>query len=837
MTAPIKQASFSGGEISPLLYGRTDQIKYETGLRAMRNYIAMRHGGATNRPGTMYVGTTQNGGNAVRLIPFIFNETGNGQSYVLEFGNLYIGFYQNGGVVTSGGNPYTIVSPYAQADISSLKFAESADVITIVHPNYPPYELKRVTATNWTLSQVSLTQPGTMLQNLVIAGTAGASDGRAYLVTGVNANGEESYLSQGLQVIATGIKPATVTTQIQLTWGQLAINPGSYYRVYMGYVDSNNAICAWGYIGTSQTQTFVDTGVIPDYTNAPPISQSPISGAGSYPSTVGFVQQRRVFGASSNSPLLFYMTHPGSFSNIAFHTIPQSADAIFSTLAGQEVNMIQHIIELKFMLILTSGAEIYVQGNGTGVVTPSGINASIQSQYGASPLRPLRIADTLIFNQALGSFIRDLRFDFVINGYNGNDLTVFASHLFEENSLVDWDYQKIPDSIVWAVRNDGVLLGLTYMREQQVLAWHRHDFTNGFVENVCCVPENGQYAVYLCIRRVINGATVRYIERMSSRIWSDVLNATYLDCFSSFNGTNQGSTTMALSAPGGNFIQDGTAYQQKLTLVSNTSFFTPAMVGDQIFLSDTIFNLNKGNMVDPENDGSSFALSENGNQIRCTIASYVSATQITIFPNKAVPPTLQNIAITTWARAVNKLSGLGYLAGQQVSVWADRFVVASPNNSRISFQAQVGLDGSLALDKWYAVIYVGLPITSDLETLDLETSFGETVIGKRKRQNKLYAHFYRTRTVFSGSENPDSNRDNVNGDLLFQLAELKTGTYRETYDQSPQLSTEQEYITEVSRWNKNGRIFLRSVDPVPVTVLAVVPAGDSPAQSPFYERV
>jgi hypothetical protein len=96
MSTPIKIVSFSGGEVSPLLYGRTDLTKYETGLRTLRNMIALRHGGATRRPGTQYVGTTLNNGDPVRLIPFIYNETGNGQSYVLEFGNLYVAFIQNG---------------------------------------------------------------------------------------------------------------------------------------------------------------------------------------------------------------------------------------------------------------------------------------------------------------------------------------------------------------------------------------------------------------------------------------------------------------------------------------------------------------------------------------------------------------------------------------------------------------------------------------------------------------------------------------------------------------------------------------------------------------------
>jgi len=203
---------------------------------------------------------------------------------------------------------------------------------------------------------------------------------------------------------------------------------------------------------------------------------------------------------------------------------------------------------------------------------------------------------------------------------------------------------------------------------------------------------------------------------------------------------------MTLTASG-SFDQTSSAYQQHLTLTASANFFTSAMVGDQIFLSDADFVLNRGNMVDPENDGSSYALSTSGNQIRCTIISYTSARQVVVNPNRNVPTTLQDTPITTWARAVNKVTGLGYLIGQSVSVWADRTLVASPKNVNVSFQATVASDGSLALDKHYAVIYVGLPMTSDFETLDLETSAGETMIGRRKRQVQLRIHLL-TRELF-----------------------------------------------------------------------------------------
>lgn len=829
MSPPIKQVTFAGGEISPASYARTDIARYENSLRTMRNFFAMRHGGATQRPGTMYVATTLNGGSPVRLIPFIFNETGNGQSYVLEFGNQYIAFYQNGGVVVSGGNPYKISSPYLQADLATLDFRESADVVTITHPNYAPMNLKRIAATNWTLTTIVFGPTIGTPASIGINGLPGTST-LVYYVTALNAAGEEGVFQQQTTPNLTIPTTTNIATAITVTW--VAVPNATGYVIYSVL---NGVPGRIGQAGAGAT-SFLDYGYTPDFTNQPPNNNTPFSGAGNFPSITGFVQQRQAFANTNNNPLGFWLSIPGVYANLTTHNIVRASDAIIGSLAGEEVNAIRAIMELKFMLMLTTGAEFFVQGDGTGIVTPASINASVQSQYGCSTLRPLKVGDVLLFNQALGSFIRDFSFDFAIDGYRGNDITIFASHLFEGYSLSDWAYQKIPDSIIWAVRSDGILLSCTYVREQQVLAWAHHDFTNGTVQNVCAIPENGQYALYLTIQRVINGQTVVYMERMSSRIWLDEINATYLDCYSTYNGTNTGSTTMTLLSPVGGFTTDGTAYQQQITLQASAGYFTAAMVGDQIVLSDAAYISSIGSQTP---DGSLAALGPKGNQVRCTIQAYTSATQVTITPSGAVPTSLQNLPITTWARAVKTVTGLGYLAGQSVSIWADRFVVASPNNTinRTPTTYVVPVSGILTLDKWYAVIYVGLPMTADSQTLDIDTSWGETEMAKRKRMARLNIHVYNTRSLFVGSENPDINNTNATSDPLWQMNELLRGENTRQYIDPPELITDQDYVLVDTRWNKNGRLFIRNVDPVPCTILAISPQGEDPVPQAWGKKV
>lgn len=824
MSDPVRQLSFSGGEVAPAMYARTDHVKYETGLRTLRNMICMRHGGVTGRPGTMYVGTTLNGGAQVRLIPFIFNETGNGQSYVLEFGNQYIAFYQNGGVVISApSTPYTIATPYLQADLSTLRYAQSADVVTIVHANYPPMELKRLAATNWTLTTPTFGAPLAGPTGMAATGTAVApTPWNAYIVTSVNAQGEESDQFNFASVSNSALAVATSTTPITITW--TAVADAIYYKVYMRKDATPNGAGPLGYVGQTSGVKFIDDGLTPDFANVPPLHNDPFQGAGNYPSVVGYTQQRIAYGATTNNPVGFWLSYPGDFHNLDTHIVLEDSDAVIASIAGSEVNAIEAITELKFMLIMTSGAEIYVQGDGNGIVKASAVNASVQSQYGSSTLRPLKVADILLFNQSLGSFIRDFSFDFAIDGYRGNDITVFSSHMFEGYSIVDWDYQKIPDSIVWVVRSDGVLLSCTYIREQQILAWARHDFTNGVVENVCSIPENGQYAVYLSIKRVINGSTVRYIERLSSRIWKgpsiatpsglssaiyDPLDATYLDCFASYEGRNSDITdTMRLN---GGVTWD---YNEDLNLDSNIAFFTSGMVGDTIML------------IDPTT----------GDEIRAQIWQFVNAFRVSVYPNKPVPVGLQNVAVVQWARGVKTVTGLDYLEGQEVSVWADRFVVGSPLNTNISNTYTVTA-GAITLDKPYGTIYVGLPMSQDLQTLDIETSFGGTILSKRKRSGRVNIYTYKSRSVFAGSQDPDTNEDNEDDDPLFQLMEQMQEGNRETYDEPPDLSTKQDFITFDTRWNMNGRVFLRNVDPIPFSILSIAPEGEDPAKSEFYKKV
>jgi hypothetical protein len=145
------QPSFAGGEVSPAVAARVDLSKRAVGAERAENFIVEVTGGMKSRPGLQLIAEAKTAG-TVRLIPFEFNTE---QTYILETGDQYMRFYTYGGQILSGGVPYEISTPYVAADLADLEFAQSGDVMTIVHPNYAPRELVRITNTNWTLTEIT----------------------------------------------------------------------------------------------------------------------------------------------------------------------------------------------------------------------------------------------------------------------------------------------------------------------------------------------------------------------------------------------------------------------------------------------------------------------------------------------------------------------------------------------------------------------------------------------------------------------------------------------------------------------------------------------------------
>ncbi len=427
--------NFTGGELSPRLDGRVDLQKYFQGCKTLENMVIHPHGGATRRPGTKYIASTKSDGEAT-LVPFEFSTT---QTYVLEFGNTYMRVYKDGGQVLNSGTAVEITTPYSAAEAAEIKFAQSADILYIVHPSHKPRKLSRSSHTSWTLSNYAPTA-------------------------------------------------------------------------------------------------------------------DPFTSTNNYPSSVTFFEERLVFAGTNAAPQKLFFSKSGDFENMTTGT--NADDGMTFTIGSDQVNAIKYIKGLRTLLIGTVGGEFVATASSSAEpITPTNIQIKRQAGYGTSDVDALLAGNRILFVQRAGKKVRELVFDFDSDGYVAPDLTLLAEHVSGTGvgtGFTNWTYQQEPDSIVWVVRSDGVLTGMTYQRSENVVAWHRHILGGAFstgnavVESVAAISNStaaskGEDSLYMIVKRTINGGTKRYVEIMQPFDFADdIEDAWFLDSALSYSG---GATT------------------------------------------------------------------------------------------------------------------------------------------------------------------------------------------------------------------------------------------------------------------------------------------------------
>lgn len=336
--------------------------------------------------------------------------------------------------------------------------------------------------------------------NFTLDGTAGITYvANSYAVTWAKAYTEDT----------TATVPPTEALPIVVNWTPIAgAIEYSVYRVENGVA---------GFVGTATTSPFTDDGIEPDTTLTPPQYNPKFLLEDRRPGIVGLFQQRKFYASSNTEPQTVWGSQIGNLENYTTHSPLLDEDAIEFTLSGRQVNDVRHLLGLREFLILTRGGKWAAHGDADGALTPTTINLDAQGYGGASTIRPVFVQENAIYIQARGSILRDLREE--LEGYRGRDLTVFAAHLFGPGcncGLLDMAYAEIPDSIVWCVRFDGVLLGMTYLREHDIWGWHQHNSEDGEArfKSIITIPEGGLDTLYTIIERTVDDAAVRYIERM-----------------------------------------------------------------------------------------------------------------------------------------------------------------------------------------------------------------------------------------------------------------------------------------------------------------------------------
>jgi len=485
----VQLTNFTGGELSPRLDGRNDLQKYPTGCKTLENMIVFPHGSAARRSGTQFVAEVKDSSKETRLIPFEFSTT---QTYMLEFGDQYIRFYKDNGQILSGGSAYEISSPYLEAELFDIKYAQSADVMYICHPNHPVKKLARTGHTSWTLTSVDF-QNGPFMDHNIETTTLTA--------------GHTSVGSSGNLTLSS-------TTGVNSNQGWLSTDVGRLVHFKEGH-----------YKITSVTSTTVAVSicvVAPSSGSASTdFALGSFSDTTGHPSCVTFFEQRLVFAATLSQPQTLFFSKSGDYENMDdnYHGTVADDDAIIYTIASNQVNAIRFMTATRTLIIGTAGGEFAVSGGGTDIaITPTNILIKKQSNNGAANVDALAVGNATLFLQRARRKLRELAYNFDVDGYVAPDLTILAEHI-SEGGFKQLSYQQEPNQVIWGVRNDGQLVGLTYQREQQVVAWHRHIFGgtfssgNAVCESVATIPtDDSEYQSWVIIKRTINGATKRYVE-------------------------------------------------------------------------------------------------------------------------------------------------------------------------------------------------------------------------------------------------------------------------------------------------------------------------------------
>ena len=435
---------------------------------------------------------------------------------------------------------FQLDTPWTEDEVFELGYEQGADVMVFTHLKHRQVRLTRYDHDVWTILYANYVATVTPPAGAGAAattpssGTGYVATNYVYAVTSVDAaTGQESLPASAL----------TATTDLTLKGNFVTIswtaNPAAErYNVY------RKGGGAFGYIGSTADTSFVDDNIAPDFSQSFPVHRDPFGSDnssdtdGNKPAVVTFWQQRAIYARSLNKPNGVWASQSANLFNFNVALPTTASDAITFAVSGRRVNAVLHLIPLKDLLILTTDMIFSVKGANGDVLTPSTIDITPENYRGASRVRPLVIDDVALFGTAKGGSIRTLNYEFQADGYRGNDLTVFAPHLFRNVNLVDLAWAEFPTTTVHAVMSDGDVRLLTWMREQEVWGWSKL-VTDGEIESCCTVSESGEDRVYYVVKR----GDQRLVEYTASPLWEDVADAVYLDSARTYSGEPKAAFT------------------------------------------------------------------------------------------------------------------------------------------------------------------------------------------------------------------------------------------------------------------------------------------------------
>ena len=838
--------NFTGGELSPRLDGRNDLTKYSSGCKTLENFIVYPHGAAARRSGTTFVAEVADSDNKTRLIPFEFSTT---QTYMLEFSNLKMRVYKDDGSVLEGdktisgitqANPavvtatshgysngdevvvssvvgmtevnskrflvadkttntfelqnkdgtdinssaftayssggvsnkvFEITTPYTTAQLFDIKFAQSADVMYITHPAHEVEKLSRTGHTSWTLADVDFTNgpfqdANTTTTTLTPASTAAG--------TGVNIT-------------------ASATTGINNDVGWLTTDIGRQIHFNSGYAVITARTSATVAVATVTT-AFHNTNAIADwYLGA-------FSDTTGHPSCVTFFEQRLVFAGTTNQPQTIFFSKSGDYENMDANIGGTVADddAIIYTIASNQVNAIRFMTATRTLILGTAGGEFTVSGGGTdSAVTPTNILIKKQSNHGAANVDAIAVGNATLFLQRAKRKVRELAYNFDVDGYIAPDMTILAEHV-TESGLTQMSYQQEPNQIIWGVRNDGELIGLTYQREQQVTAWHRHIFGGRFGQATVTVTDYANIAngTRIVLKKT-DGTTTTFTSATSATSGK----------FHTTSSNNQTATNLkTLIDADSNFTATVLSNVVTITETSplSTGFLTIKSLDDATRLTST----NEGKAVCESvsvipTDDSEYQtwviVKRTINGITRRFVEFINTFDFTETDNTTF--NFLDSALAYAGSAVTTISGLDHLEGQTVGILANG---ATHPDKTVS-------NGSITLDRASTNVKVGLAYNSILQTMRIDAgSQNGTSQGKTKRIYEITIRLFESIGVEVG-------------ETLDNMERIPFRTSFDPMDEGLPTFTGDKAVEFRGNYDTDGFIFVRQTQPLPLTILSLYP--------------
>ena len=821
------QTNFTAGEISPRLDSRIDLSKYQNGAKSIQNFTVLPHGGLQRRGGSQFILQTKNSNDKIRLVSFEFSIT---ESYVLEFGDEYIRFYRNNGIIlesaknitgitqanpgvvtssshgynngdwvyisgvvgmtevnldfyivagkttntfqltdidgnnvdTSGFTAYSsggtaervfeVTSPWDKDDLFELSFTQSADILYVVHPNYAPREVTRTDHTAWTISEFSFIDGPYLTENstattLALSGTSGSITVTASAIAGINGG--------------VGFRAADIGRLIRHTHSSTT----TFLKV-TAFTDTTHVTASVEGVNAGGTGGITTWRLGHYYTN-------------NHPAAVAFYEQRLVFGGSNDFPQLLVFSASGDFSN---HTPGTSAsDAMVYTIGTDQVNVIRWLSPGEVLAVGTVGGEFIVSSSSENeALTPTNVRVVRQTAFGSAPIAPRRVTNVVLFIQRAKRKIREFVHRFDVDNFVAPDLTLLAEHI-TATGVVQMDYQQEPDSVLWCCLSDGALLGMTYQRDQEVVAWHKHILggvsdsagSDPVVESLAIIPTTasdgaGRDQVYLSVKRFVNNKTYRYIEVLQPGL--DILDLQE-DAF---------------------FVDSGLSLNVPITITGITQA-NPAVV------TASSHGLSNGDFVDIR----AVSGMTNVNNLRFKVAGQTTNTfQLTNPADTNIDSTNFTAYISggTARKAVATISNLDHLEGQSVSVLGNGAVQASKTVS----------SGSITLETRASIVHVGLPYISKIVTLSLEAGADVgTAQSRTKRIHEVFVRLYRSLGVKVGPE----------GGTL-EIVPFRDSS--DLMDRPPALFTGEKRVPYPRGFETKDHIQVQQDQPLPMTILALI---------------